>query len=116
MAKIPFAKFLFWLCVLAILVVSITPGTASKTISELDKIAHFFAFLFLSFLLWSAYKLPKPYITTVLLLGAFGLSIELLQQFVPNRVFSLLDFAADIAGVVVGLVLYKLLGSKQAVL
>ncbi len=100
------------MCVLAILIVSFMPGTTSNAISKLDKLAHFIAFLFLSFLLWSSYKLPKPYITTVLLLGAFGLSIELLQQFVPNRVFSLLDFAADLTGVAGGVVLYKLLGSK----
>lgn len=114
MIKIPFAKTLFWLSVMAILAVSITPTTASKAISDLDKLAHFFAFLFLSFLLWSAYKLHRPFITSVLLLSAFGLSIELLQHFVPNRIFSLLDFAADIGGVVVGAFLYKLLGSKQA--
>lgn len=114
MIKIPFAKFLFWLNVLAILIVSITPGAASEAISDLDKLAHFFAFLILSFLLWSAYKLHRPFITSVLLLSAFGLSIELLQHFVPNRIFSLLDFAADIAGVVVGAFLYQLLGTKQA--
>lgn len=114
MIKIPFAKSLFWLSVIAILIVSLMPGTASKTIADVDKLLHFFAFLFLSFLLWSAYKLPRPFLTSVFLLSAFGLTIELLQYFVPNRIFSLIDFAADIAGVLAGAVLYKWFGSQRA--
>ena len=76
-----------------------------------DKFAHFIAFFILSFLLWSTYKLPQPFITSVFLLGGFGLVTELLQYYIPYRISSLPDFAADMAGVVVGGIFYKLLGS-----
>ena len=114
MFKIPFTKFLFWFALLAVLVLSMSPGVAVKVIPASDKVMHFIAFLVLTVLLWSAYKLPKPYITSILILGAFGFAIELLQYFVPYLRFSLLDFAADVAGVVAGGVLYTLLRSRQA--
>ncbi len=111
MIKISFAKILFWSCVLAILVLTMLPTVAMEIVYATDKFAHFIAFFILSFLLWSAYKLPQPFITSVFLLGGFGLVIELLQYYIPYRSFSLFDFAADVAGVVVGGVLYKLLDS-----
>lgn len=100
------AKILFWLGVLAILALSIAPTNTSETISRFDKAIHFFAFLVITYLLWAAYKLPRPLISSILLLSLFGLFIELLQHFVPTRIFSLYDFAADIAGIVAGIFLY----------
>ena len=89
------------------------PNTATKPISEFDKAIHFFAFLAITFLLWTAYKLPRPLISSVLLLSLFGLLIELLQHFVPTRVFSLYDFAADIAGIIAGVTLYWLSAARK---
>ena len=107
------AKKLFWLSVLAILALSIAPTNTSETISSLDKIIHFFAFLAITYLLWAAYKLPRPLISSILLLSLFGLFIELLQHFVPTRIFSLYDFAADIAGIIAGVFLYWLSAARK---
>ena len=107
------AKFLFWLGVLAILAMSVVPTNTSEAISSLDKAIHFFAFLVITYLLWAAYKLPRPFISSVLLLSLFGLTIELLQHFVPTRIFSLYDFAADIAGIIAGVTLYWLLAKRK---
>jgi len=41
------------------------------------------------------------------------LVIELVQHFVPNRIFSLYDFAADIAGIIAGVILYWLLDARR---
>ena len=114
MIKPSVAKKLFWLSVLAILALSVAPTNTSETISSLDKLIHFFAFLVLSYLLWSAYTLPRPFISSILILSMFGLSIELLQHFVPNRIFSLHDFAADIAGIIAGVVLYWVIPIQKA--
>jgi len=107
------AKIFFWLSVLAILAVSVAPANTSETISSLDKVIHFFAFLVLTYLLWSAYSLPRPIASCILLLSLFGLVIELVQHFVPNRIFSLYDFAADIAGIIAGVILYWLLDARR---
>lgn len=107
------AKFLFWLGVLAILALSVVPTNTLEAISSLDKAIHFFAFLVITYLLWAAYKLPRPFISSVLLLSLFGLTIELLQHFVPTRIFSLYDFAVDIAGIIAGVTLYWLLATRK---
>lgn len=41
------------------------------------------------------------------MLLAFGLQIEIVQYFLPNREFSLLDVVADGVGIVFGLVVAK---------
>ena len=115
MLKFSVAKIFFWLSVLAILAVSVAPANTSETISRLnlDKVIHFIAFLVLTYLLWSAYKLPRPITSSILLLSLFGLLIELVQHFVPNRIFSLYDFAADIAGIIAGVILYWFLDARK---
>ncbi len=52
---------------------------------------------------------------TMLMLATFGLVIEVVQYFLPYRIFSLIDFTADLVGIIVGVVLFKLLGLRQAV-
>ena len=54
-----------------------------------------------------------PYFTSVLLLAAFGFGIEVVQYYLPGRIFSLIDFAADLVGIIVGIVLFKLIGAAD---
>ena len=42
-------------------------------------------------------------------LVVYGGLIEVVQSFVPNRFGSLPDFVADLAGIVLGLILYRYL-------
>ena len=114
MFKPRLAKYLFWLSVLAILLISIKPGASSQLITGLDKFAHFISFFAITFLLLSAYRFNKPYLTSIILLAAFGLAIELVQYYLPYRIFSWVDFIADLIGILAGLVLFKILSPAQA--
>ena len=71
-----------------------------------DKANHFFAFLALYVTLSLGYT-QMPLKSKVLLLLAFGIQIELVQAFLPNREFSLLDIVADGLGILVGIVVLK---------
>ena len=102
---------LFWLLAISVLVLSCLPGNdlATFTIQNLDKVAHFFTFFLLSVLLLFAYTFSKPFLVTLLLMTLFGLAIELLHLYIPNRVFSVYDFAANILGILAALVVFKLM-------
>jgi VanZ family protein len=70
-----------------------------------DKLKHLFAFLVLAYLADAAFsERPWNWRKAGPLLG-YGLLLECIQYFVPNRFFSLADLAAD----AVGLALYSLL-------
>lgn len=73
-----------------------------------DKANHFIAFFTLYVTLSFAY--PKLEIMKkVLILFVFGIQIEFVQYFLPNREFSLLDVVADSVGIVIGMVVVKVL-------
>ncbi len=114
MVKESIAKFLFWLSIVAILLISLKPGASSQLFLSLDKIAHFISFFWVTSLLLFAYKLTRPYFTSILILAAFGIGIEVIQYYIPGRVFNLFDFVADLLGIVAGIILYKLLSVVQS--
>ena len=112
--KQKYLKTLFWLLAISVLILSCLPGTESRTftIENLDKVAHFFTFFLLSILLLLAYTFSKPFMVTAFLMTLFGLAIELLHLFIPNRVFSIYDFAADVLGILAAFLIYKLMSRK----
>ncbi len=63
--------------------------------SSYDKINHFLAFLVLALL--ADFSFPNSRFNTdkIFLLIAYGISLEIIQYFLPHRMFSLLDIAAD---------------------
>lgn len=114
MSKIILAKILFWITFITTLVFSLLPGSGVESISGLDKVLHFTAFFVLTTSLGFGYRPKNPYFSMVLMLIIFGVAIELVQQFIPNRIFSMYDFAADLLGVVLGMFFYRILVGKFA--
>jgi VanZ family protein len=110
--KQQYIKLIFWLFAFAVLVLSVLPGSINHSIQHLDKLAHFSTFFLLSLLLLFAYKLSRPFFTTALVMALFGLGIELLHLYVPRRVFSMYDFAADLLGIMAALIVFRILSSK----
>jgi len=110
--KQKYIKAIFWTVAIAVLVLSSMPGSVNYSIQNLDKLAHFGTFFLLSILLLFAYKFNKPFFTTALVMGLFGLGIEVLHLYVPRRVFSMYDFAADLLGIMVALIVFRCLSSK----
>jgi VanZ family protein len=80
---------------------------ASKT-PGFDKALHFIGFFILAFLLiltFTNYSIKNKLLITFLAAIFIGIMIEFIQLFIPARTFSLLDLAADLAGIVLALVL-----------
>jgi len=70
-----------------------------------DKINHFATFLVLALLVDFSFPNSRFNMIKIFLLIAYGFSLEVLQYFIPHRMFSLFDIAADS----VGLLAYGLL-------
>jgi VanZ family protein len=80
-------------------------GHSGITFEHADKIAHFLIFFSLTLLLDLSFKLSVN--KSLLILSAYGVTIEVLQSFLPYRSASLGDILADILGVVVYIFLLR---------
>jgi VanZ family protein len=110
--KQQYIKLIFWIFAIAVLILSAMPGSINHSIQHLDKLAHIGTFFLLSILLLFAYTLSRPFITAALIMTLFGFGIEVLHLYVPRRVFSLYDFAADLLGIMAALIVFRILSSK----
>ena len=84
-------------------------------VSYFDKIEHFFAYFVLVISFLVAFKktgilTQKRSYTMLLAVSFYGFALELAQySLFPNRYFEWIDAVANVLGVVVGFVLFKLL-------
>lgn len=86
-----------------------------KTIHGFDKLVHFIMFAAWTFFYGIVRFLKGKYaLTLVFIVGSlFGLSIELLQHFLPTgRSPELMDFAADITGTGAAVLLLYIIAKK----
>jgi len=97
----------FYICLVAIEFLATTTLHIEAVESVWDKANHFIAFFTLYILLSLAYK-KLSLNTKAGLLVLFGIQIEFVQSFIPQRYFSLLDVVADSIGILIGIVAYKL--------
>ena len=90
----------FWMCVVAVLVLSLMPPAPHMPSTGWDKANHALAFAVLAWLGCSAW----PGRTTRVLCGllAFGVLIEGLQSLTPYRVAEWADLLADVLGLALG--------------
>jgi len=88
-------------------------------LAQMDKLAHGAAYALLGFLLAVGFfrllRAPlKIKLISVVLAGAgLGILDEIHQIFVPGRTPDLLDIAADLAGAVLGLLLFRWVFQKK---
>ena len=66
--------------------------------SSYDKMNHFTAFVVLALLLDFSFPNSRFNTTKIFSLMAYGLSLEIIQHFLPHRMFSLFDISSDILG------------------
>ena len=100
-----------------ILIFSILPFKAGLplTVGYFDKMAHFFEYTLLGVLvLRGIYRTGRDLgleniLLTLILAGGYGILMELVQRLVPGRQASMGDVAANVAGIVFGIVLGKIL-------
>ena len=97
---------MFYICIVAIEYLATNTLEIKPIQNSWDKANHFIAFFTLYVTLSFAY--PKlEIVKKVLILLAFGIQIECVQYFLPNREFSLLDVVADGIGIFMGMVVVK---------
>lgn len=100
------SQILFLICIVAIEYLATTSLEIKPIQNSWDKANHFIAFLTLYMTLSLGY--PKlDVVKKVLILLAFGIQIECVQYFLPNREFSLLDVVADGVGIAMGMIVVK---------
>jgi len=108
-AAVLFLRYHFpaMLYAVAILAVSCIPDLKSPEIRFLarDKVAHFVEYAIFAFLafrslsqLHNHQRIGRVALLTLMLLAGFGVVDELLQGFIPGRRSDIRDFAADLAG------------------
>ena len=97
----------FFICLIAIEFLATTSQEIKPIQNTWDKANHFIAFVTLYVTLSFGYVKLKI-LTKVLLLLAFGLQIEIVQAFLPNRDLSLLDIFADGVGILLGVLVIRL--------
>lgn len=100
--------FAFYISIIAIEYLATTSLEIKPIQNSWDKANHFIAFFTLYITLSFGY--PKlSLVKKVALLLAFGIQIEIVQAFLPNREFSLLDVVADAVGIFLGFIILRVL-------
>jgi VanZ family protein len=86
---------------LLIIYLATTELTHPLMMSVNDKLGHILAFVILAFLLDFSFPASSYNLSKILPLLAYGILIEIVQYFLPHRMFSLLDLLADGGGLVI---------------
>lgn len=98
------ARITFWSFLIFITYKFLAPGIDSGiNIPHLDKLAHFVIFALLAGLVHFSYKLNTQ--LQLFIWAIYGVGIELLQGLTPTRSPEILDFVADMLGVIVTLLI-----------
>jgi VanZ family protein len=106
-------------------VLTLIPGSAVPDVGffQADKIVHFFIFGILMILASyglkkykAAYQKPEnPLVFALVYSLFFGVLIEVIQQFVPGRSFSIADIVANSIGVALGYWAYRDMEKRKIV-
>lgn len=104
--------FIGWMVFLTVF--SLVPRTGVDLGERGDKITHFIAYFFTALLFSVTFRsrFKHPDVSAVLFAFGYGAIIELVQVFVPYRVGSFLDLAANFSGVLFFFLLYRFLLGK----
>jgi len=108
--QLPFrflCKIAFWLALTGSYIAAIVPQNIAPHIGTLsDKLVHSLAFSLLAFLLQLAYRVNI--LKTIFFLLLYGLFIEASQYFTSSRSSEVLDVVADVVGIIIGILLYRI--------
>ena len=98
-------KFLAWIFLSAVVLLSLVPGTAQVRTSFPATWEHAAAYLVLASVFALAYRAPWQRFAIVLLLSGSAGGLELIQMHHPSRIASVSDFVASAGGALLGTVL-----------
>ena len=101
-------KLVFYVSLICIEYLATTTIRIEAVQNNWDKLNHFVAFVVLYMLFSFAYCKVKTSFKIFWLI-LFAVQIEIVQYFIPNRYFSLLDIFADVVGILFGFIIYTFL-------
>ena len=106
-----FIKGVFFVSVFIVFILSVINAGSIPTFKnfsfDADKIVHAIVFFILTYLgFLSRFNISK--LTLSLLIFFFGLFIEIIHFFVPYRLFEYFDLLANLIGVTIAQLVYKL--------
>ena len=93
-----------WLAALAIVVLSVVPGTMRPHVMGNDYCEHFAAYFITGSLLAIGYPRPTQLMASGIALALCAGGLELVQVWIPGRTASVADFAIGTLGACLGLV------------
>jgi VanZ family protein len=96
------SRFLTWVCVLVIAVLSLLPADAMVRTGIDGRIEHFIAYAGTMLIAGFGYGMQRGGSFKMVALCAYAGVLELLQNFSPGRHPSFLDFMASSSGVLAG--------------
>lgn len=106
-------KLGFWLALIFASYMAFAPPKAIPNFQLSGVILHAVTFAVLTYGVRMAYfpsARPKAWLVASLWMLAYGVGIELVQSFTPQRVAEVFDVMVDILGIAVGLVAYRFAG------
>ncbi len=99
------ARILAWLCILAIIVLSLVPGSARPHTICPGRVEHFIAYAGTGFFFGFGYRAPQERLAVWIGLAMASGILEILQAFIPGRSPSPFDALASTCGLTVGLII-----------
>lgn len=100
-----FARTLSWLCIVAIVVLSLLPGSERPHTGATGPLEHIFAYGGTGFLLALSYQSLRTRLLLLVGLSILSGLFEIAQLWIPGRNSEVIDMLASIAGLSVGLLL-----------
>lgn len=92
-------RMLFCITLVIVTYLATTELEFTAISSSYDKLNHFAAFLVLALLLDFSFPNSRFNTDKILPLIAYGVGIEVIQHYLPHRMFSFFDVGADILGI-----------------
>ncbi len=99
------------ICVGLIAISTLMPYVNTSGMHNLDKVAHFLMFFFLSVNIGYKYLGTKKLLPALIGASFLAIGTELIQKFIPERGMDVYDALTDIAGIITGLIVYYLFQS-----
>ncbi len=94
---------------LVLLYVTLMPNVhVHSPYRHMDKVFHFMGFGAFAFATTLAFPLLKTYWVILVSMG-LGISVELIQSFIPRRAFSYWDMVADLVGILFALLVVAII-------
>ncbi len=99
MRILKWAKTLFWVSMVIVLILSLIPMTGPASVSGQDKLHHFIAYAFLCWLAIRSYRDRFSIASIGIALVVLGLAVEVAQYFTDYRYAEFADAVANTAGI-----------------